>query len=463
MPRSRSRSPPRRSNRSSSRDRNDKRDSYGRGNSDDWRGNRRDDQRQRDDGHNGREKGGGNERDSNRDDRDKSRYERSDRGEDPRYAPYVSNPYGPNNSEGMPSKLADEGHKEWRARVRQEMEMRISIWNRSPSPPKQKSKVAAKVVTEKKEIIPMSVKTKSKETKTSKKRKNSTTSDSSSSSDSESSSDSSSSSSSSESESDSSSSEDRKKKKSKSKRAKDKKASEKKKEEKRKKKHGKKSDVKSDKPSAVDNRVEKQGEISKMEKDKAYIDNMNIEEAQKMLETQNALHGALGLDRYEKEEMERFRRDVQGDNRKVREEQNDSDDDIGPLPMVQPEDYAENKEMSYGGALMPGEGAAIAMYVQQNMRIPRRGEIGWSGEEINGLEDEGYVMSGSRHARMNAVRIRKENQVYSAEEKRALALITFEEKQQKDNKVVGDFRQMLTQKLITSGHIPAEEDEEGVE
>ena len=111
--------------------------------------------------------------------------------------------------------------------------------------------------------------------------------------------------------------------------------------------------------------------------------------------------------------------------------------------------------MSYGGALMPGEGAAIAMYVQQNMRIPRRGEIGWSGEEINGLEDEGYVMSGSRHKKMNAVRIRKENQVYSAEEKRALALITFEEKQQKDNKVVGDFRQMLTQKLTASGHIAA--------
>lgn len=109
--------------------------------------------------------------------------------------------------------------------------------------------------------------------------------------------------------------------------------------------------------------------------------------------------------------------------------------------------------MTYGNALMPGEGAAIAMYVQQNMRIPRRGEIGWSGDEINGLEGEGYVMSGSRHARMNAVRIRKENQVYSAEEKRALALITFEEKQQKDNKIVGDFRQMLTSKLTASGHI----------
>ena len=96
---------------------------------------------------------------------------------------------------------------------------------------------------------------------------------------------------------------------------------------------------------------------------------------------------------------------------------------------------------------MPGEGAAIAQFVQQNMRIPRRGEIGWSGEEIDGLEHQGYVMSGSRHKRMNAVRIRKENQVYSAEEKRALALITFEEKQQQDNKIVSDFRQMLMQKL----------------
>jgi hypothetical protein len=34
--------------------------------------------------------------------------------------------------------------------------------------------------------------------------------------------------------------------------------------------------------------------------------------------------------------------------------------------------------------------------------------------------------------------------VYSAEEKRALAMITFEEKQQKENKVIGDFREMLS-------------------
>ena len=100
---------------------------------------------------------------------------------------------------------------------------------------------------------------------------------------------------------------------------------------------------------------------------------------------------------------------------------------------------------------MPGEGEAIAQFVQQNMRIPRRGEIGWQAEEIEGLEHQGYVMSGSRHQRMNAVRLRKENQIYSAEEKRALALITFEEQQQKESKIVGDFRQMLTARVRDAG------------
>lgn len=62
-----------------------------------------------------------------------------------------------------------------------------------------------------------------------------------------------------------------------------------------------------------------------------------------------------------------------------------------------------------------------------------------------------YVMSGSRHARMNAVRLRKENQVFNAEERRALALIMFEEKQQKENEILGNFRQMLTEVSETSG------------
>ena len=131
------------------------------------------------------------------------------------------------------------------------------------------------------------------------------------------------------------------------------------------------------------------------------------------------------------------------------------EEDVGPQPLSSQRREEEEGEggmkrqlgVRYGNALLPGEGAAIASFVQQNLRIPRRGEIGWSGDEISGLETQGYVMSGSRHRRMNAVRLRKENQVYSAEEKRALALITFEEKQQKDNKIIEDFRAMLQQKM----------------
>ena len=68
-------------------------------------------------------------------------------------------------------------------------------------------------------------------------------------------------------------------------------------------------------------------------------------------------------------------------------------------------------------------------------------------EKIDQLEQEGYVMSGSRHARMNAVRMRKENQVYTAEEKRALAVIALEERQKKETEVVNDFRADLQKQL----------------
>ena len=121
----------------------------------------------------------------------------------------------------------------------------------------------------------------------------------------------------------------------------------------------------------------------------------------------------------------------------------EDEDIIGPRPLQTTED----KQLHYGKALLPGEGAAIAQYVQKNMRIPRRGEVGWDGKEIDNLEGLGYVMSGSRHTAMNAVRIRKENQVYSAEEKRALAVISLEEKKQRENTVMSEFRSLLTDRL----------------
>src|SRR5262249_53463982 len=66
-----------------------------------------------------------------------------------------------------------------------------------------------------------------------------------------------------------------------------------------------------------------------------------------------------------------------------------------------------------GGALMPGEGDAIAQFVQSGQRIPRRGEIGLTSKQIEDFEKLGFVMSGSRHKRMNAIRMRKESQIYS--------------------------------------------------
>lgn len=124
-----------------------------------------------------------------------------------------------------------------------------------------------------------------------------------------------------------------------------------------------------------------------------------------------------------------------------------AEESLGPKPLPTFKPTAATESTDYGGALLPGEGAAIAQYVQQNKRIPRRGEVGLTADEIDRFEGLGFVMSGNRHKRMNAVRIRKENQVYSAEEKRALALLKFEEKAKRENKVIGEFREMLQSKL----------------
>lgn len=53
----------------------------------------------------------------------------------------------------------------------------------------------------------------------------------------------------------------------------------------------------------------------------------------------------------------------------------------------------------------------MAAYIARGERIPRRGEIGLSSNEITDYERAGYVMSGTRHKAMEATRMRKENQV----------------------------------------------------
>jgi hypothetical protein len=146
--------------------------------------------------------------------------------------------------------------------------------------------------------------------------------------------------------------------------------------------------------------------------------------------------------------------------------------------------------LSYGKALLPGEGAAMAAYIADGKRIPRRGEIGLTSDEIVKFEETGYVMSGSRydnspfilklsiplpcpllnynvfiyylvmlcqfqlfpilfsrHRRMEAVRLRKENQVYSADEKRALANFNHEERTKRENKILSQFRELIHKKM----------------
>ncbi|KAL3241967.1 hypothetical protein MRX96_021632 [Rhipicephalus microplus] len=131
---------------------------------------------------------------------------------------------------------------------------------------------------------------------------------------------------------------------------------------------------------------------------------------------------------------------------KRRENNFDDDDEIIGPPSKATRSTCLLKS-NYGKALLPGEGAAMAAYVAEGKRIPRRGEIGLTSNEIESFESVGYVMSGSRHRRMEAVRLRKENQIYSADEKRALAMFNREERQKRETKILSQFKEVIKAKL----------------
>mmetsp|Transcript_31823 Transcript_31823/g.50796 ORF Transcript_31823/g.50796 Transcript_31823/m.50796 type:complete len:277 (+) Transcript_31823:110-940(+) len=75
----------------------------------------------------------------------------------------------------------------------------------------------------------------------------------------------------------------------------------------------------------------------------------------------------------------------------------EEEDSFGPQPVVKSSTALETGKANYGTDMLRGEANAIAQYVKQDMRIPRRGEVGMTGDEISRFEDVGYVMSGSRH------------------------------------------------------------------
>lgn len=136
---------------------------------------------------------------------------------------------------------------------------------------------------------------------------------------------------------------------------------------------------------------------------------------------------------------------IKSSERPQADDSDDDDDDVGPKPFKETDEQRDARE--YGGALLRGEGEAMAAYVTEGKRIPRRGEIGLESTQIEKFESAGYVMSGSRHRRMNAVRIRKENQVISAEEKRGILKLQKEEKNKKEAMVVGSFKELFEHRL----------------
>ncbi len=71
------------------------------------------------------------------------------------------------------------------------------------------------------------------------------------------------------------------------------------------------------------------------------------------------------------------------------------DEEYGPKAPSKEKNTMSTRD--YGGALLPGEGEAIASFVQSGQRIPRRGEIGLTSSQISQYEETGYVMSGSRY------------------------------------------------------------------
>ncbi|CCL98674.1 uncharacterized protein FIBRA_00676 [Fibroporia radiculosa] len=131
----------------------------------------------------------------------------------------------------------------------------------------------------------------------------------------------------------------------------------------------------------------------------------------------------------------------------------ESDDGVGPQPVNKVQSSRKIDERQYGGALLRGEGSAMAAFLKDgtDLRIPRRGEIGLASDEIAAFESVGYVMSGSRHRRMNAVRMRKENQVISAEEKRGILKLQQEERERRETILREEFQQLVSDKLKSQG------------
>ncbi|KRX87065.1 Uncharacterized protein T4E_627 [Trichinella pseudospiralis] len=112
----------------------------------------------------------------------------------------------------------------------------------------------------------------------------------------------------------------------------------------------------------------------------------------------------------------------------------DEEDVVGPLPSTSDAGGDIAKRVDYGRNLLPGEGAAMAAYVAEGKRIPRRGEIGLTSEEIQKFEETSANGSYS----------------FAAEEKRMLSMFSKEERSKKENIILSQFRELIAKKMERS-------------
>jgi hypothetical protein len=99
------------------------------------------------------------------------------------------------------------------------------------------------------------------------------------------------------------------------------------------------------------------------------------------------------------------------EKKKEKKEKKRQKEESFAVPVVIGPSLAPQVSVSMRKDGLTNEGLNMSNYIAAGKRIPRRGEIGRTSEEISGFESQGYVMSGSRHRRMEAVRQRKESQV----------------------------------------------------
>lgn len=102
--------------------------------------------------------------------------------------------------------------------------------------------------------------------------------------------------------------------------------------------------------------------------------------SKKKKESSSSSSSSDGSDGEEEEWVEKNadKKDEAVASKRKQSDEEDDEDVVGPIN----KNSSSLNQKDFGRALLPGEGAAMASYVLEGKRIPRRGEIGLTSDEI---------------------------------------------------------------------------------